>query len=114
MSVKRVNAETVRPRRPAARTAEGRENQLISQAVDLASRQLEDGTASAQVITHFLKLATVERQLELEKTRNENRLLEAKIEGLAQQGRIEELYENAIKVMGEYAGHDVEDVIDDY
>lgn len=113
MAATRRTTEPEKPRRPVARTAEARENQLISLTVDLAQKQLEEGTASAQVMTHFLKLATVERQLELEKTRNENRLLEAKIEGLAQAGRIEALYADAIKVMGEYAGHETEEIIDE-
>lgn len=43
--------------RPAL-TPEARENQMISLAVDLAEQQLRDGTASSQVITHFLKLGT--------------------------------------------------------
>lgn len=41
-----------RSRRPAL-TPDARENQMISLAVDLAERQLEEGTASSQVITHF-------------------------------------------------------------
>ena len=50
-------------RRPPAKTPEARENQLVSLAVDLAERQLLDGTASAQVITHYLKLATEREKL---------------------------------------------------
>lgn len=37
--------------RPAL-TPEARENQLISLASDLAEKQLREGTASSQVITH--------------------------------------------------------------
>ena len=49
--------------RPAL-TAEARENQMISLAVDLAEKQLQEGTASSQVITHFLKLGTTKAELE--------------------------------------------------
>ena len=45
-------------RHAPAKTPKGRENQLISLAVDLAEKQLQEGTASSQVITHFLKLGT--------------------------------------------------------
>ena len=41
--------------RPAL-TPEAREQQLIAKATNLAEKQLDEGTASSQVITHFLKL----------------------------------------------------------
>lgn len=91
---------------PPARTPEGREGQLISLATDLTERQLIDGTASAQVITHYLKLGSTRERLEQERLQQENELLKAKIEQLASNKRIEELYENAIQSMREYGGHD--------
>ena len=89
--------------RPAL-TPEARENQMISLAVDLAARQLQEGTASAQVITHFLKLGTTKAELEKEKLERENELLRAKTESLQSTQRMEELYENAIKAMQRYGG----------
>lgn len=88
---------------PAA-TPEERENQLISLAFDRAEQQLRDGTASAQVITHFLKLGTVKAEYEVEKLRKENALLEAKTEAIESTQRIEELYSNAIEAMKKYRG----------
>ena len=35
---------------------EARENQVIAAAMNLAEEQILNGTASSQVITHFLKL----------------------------------------------------------
>lgn len=93
-----------RPRRPPATTPESRENQLIAAAVELAERQLTDGSASAQVITHYLKLGTSREKLEQEKLRNENELTKAKIEGLASAARIEDLYSNALQAMRTYQG----------
>ncbi len=84
------------PRRPAT-TQEGRENQLISLASDLAERQLVAGNASAQVITHFLKLGSTREKLEQERLHRENLLLSAKVEQIASSRRIEELYETALK-----------------
>lgn len=91
---------------PPATTPEARENQLIGLAVDLAEQQLRDGTASAQVITHYLKLATTKERLEQELLRKDLALKEAKTEALQSAKRIEELYDNAIAAMRHYNGSD--------
>lgn len=96
-------------RRPPARTPEEQEKQMISMAMDLAEKQLSEGTASAQVITHFLKLATTKEILEKEKLEKENELLTAKAESLQSQKKIEELYEQAISAMRTYSGSITED-----
>lgn len=98
-----------RPRRRKATTPEGRENQLISLAFDLAEKQLSDGTASAMVITHWLKAASTRSKLEEEKLRKENILLEARAEALESQKNVEALYAEAIKAMRSYQGQDVEE-----
>lgn len=85
-------------------TEEGRESQLVAMAVDLAERQLIEGTASSQVITHFLKLGTQQAKLEREKLARENELLRAKTEALHSAKRVEELYEEALKAMRTYSG----------
>lgn len=92
-----------------ALTPEARENQLISLAMDRAEEQLLEGTASSQVITHFLKLATTKAELEKEKLERENELLRAKTESIQSAQRIEELYENAIKAMQRYGGQSGDD-----
>lgn len=94
-------------RRPPARTPEDRERQLISLAVDLAEQQLSSGTASAQVITHYLKLATEREKAEVARIKNDNRLTDAKIDQMASAHRQEELYDKAIKAMREYSGQSV-------
>jgi len=90
--------------RPAT-TLKGREDQLIALAVDVAEDQLRRGTASAQVITHYLKLGTTREQLEQERLTRENALLTAKVESLASAKRVEELYANALKAMRVYSGN---------
>ena len=92
------------PRHAPARTPEGRENQLISAAIDLAEKQLREGTASSQVITHFLKLGTEKERLEREKLEQENLLTREKINAMKSAERIEQLYENAIEAMKRYGG----------
>lgn len=91
-------------KKPPARTPEEQEKRMISMAMDLAEKQLSEGTASAQVITHFLKLATTKEELEKEKLIKENKLLNAKAESLQSNSKIEELYEQAISAMRTYSG----------
>lgn len=90
--------------RPPATTPDGRERQLIALAVDLAEEQIRNGSASAQVITHFLKLASTREKLEQQRLENENKLLVAKVESLASVGRIEELTAKALAAFRSYAG----------
>nr|DAW19384.1 MAG TPA: hypothetical protein [Caudoviricetes sp.] len=100
---KKLQKDTRPLTRPAV-TPEGREDQMISLAVDLAEKQLREGTASSQVITHFLKLATTRENLEKEKLRHENELLKAKTEVLQSSKHVEELYAKAIDAMRSYSG----------
>lgn len=90
--------------RPAL-TPEARENQMISLAVDLAEKQLLEGTASSQVITHYLKLGSTKERLEKEKLEEENKLLKARTEALQSAKRVEELYADAIAAMKRYSGN---------
>lgn len=106
--------QTARRRAPAL-TPEDREDQLISLAVDLAEKQMREGTASAQVITHYLKLGSTKERLEKEKLAKENLLLQAKTESLQSLKRTEELYQNALNAMRSYSGNQSkEDDYDDY
>lgn len=89
--------------RPAL-SPESRENQMIALAVDLAEQQLRDGTASSQVITHYLKLGTTKEKLEKEKLIEENKLLRAKTDNLRAQKDMAEVYANAIAAMKNYSG----------
>lgn len=91
-------------RRPPARTTEEAENRLIGLATDLAEKQMREGTASAQVITHYLKLGSSREHLEQERMRLENSLTGAKIEALEAHGRVEELYTQALSAMRSYQG----------
>ena len=93
-----------RKMRPAM-TPEARENQLISLAVDLAEQQLRDGTASSQVITHYLKLGSTKERIEKEILEKQKELIEAKTQSLQSAKRIEELYVSALDAMRNYSGH---------
>lgn len=90
---------------PPAKTPEARENQLIDLAIDQAEKQLREGTASSQVVVHFLKLASTNNRLEKEKLEAENNLLRAKIDAVESSKKSEELYQQAIDAMKKYGGH---------
>jgi len=96
-----------KPLRPAT-TPEAREGQLVALATNLAEQQLRDGSASAQVITHYLRHGSQREQLERQRLENENLLTQAKIEQLQSQARVEEMYAEALKAMKTYAGSEEE------
>ena len=98
--------------RPAL-TREARENQMISLAVDLAEQQLRDGTASSQVITHYLKLGSTKERIEKEILEKQRDLISAKTDQIQSQKRIEELYSEAIKAMQRYSGSGGRDEYED-
>lgn len=100
----KVSSESGKRSRPAL-TPEARESQMISLAVNLAEQQLRDGTASSQVITHYLKLGTMKERQEREKLEEEIKLLRAKTEAIESAKHIEELYADAIKAMQSYSGN---------
>ena len=94
---------SVRRGRPAM-TPEARENQLISLAVDLAEQQLRDGTASSQVITHYLKIGSTRERIEKEILEEQKKLVEAKTQSLKSKDHLEELFAQAIDAMRRYSG----------
>jgi hypothetical protein len=82
---------------------------MISAAERLAAQQLADGTASAQVITHYLKLGSTREQLEQKRLEGELRLQEAKIKAMASTERLETLYTQAMQSLRGYRGESVDD-----
>lgn len=114
MAAIRKGNEPAKSRRPPATTPEARENQLISLAVDLAEKQMREGTASSQTISHFLKLGSSREKLEQERLSRENELLAEKAASLASQKRVEELYRTALDAMRSYAGQEPIGNTDDY
>lgn len=110
---KQKNSKCERKIRPAL-TPEARENQMIALAVDLAEKQLLEGTASSQVITHYLKLGTMKEKIEREILEKQKELIEAKTENLQSAKRIEELYKEALDAMKNYSGQNNKGEDDEY
>lgn len=104
-------------RRPAATTPEARENQLIAMAYDHAEKQIQEGTVSAQVLSHFLKLGSTREKLEQQRLEMEVEFMGIKAEAAKSEARVEELYAEAIAAMRRYSGQQSiapeDDVFDD-
>lgn len=103
--ISRASAQKRTRRR--ALSPEAREQQLISLATDLAEQQLMDGTASAQVITHYLKLGSSKEKKDLEKAEAEIALMKARIESLQREERVEELFRSALDSFKVYSGQTI-------
>lgn len=90
-----------REQRPAS-TPESREQQLVSLAVDLAERQIRDGTASAAVITHFLKIGTARETMEREILGKQAAFLEAKAASINKDKDQEDIAKAAMEALKNY------------
>lgn len=82
---------------------QGMEDKLISLAMQEAQRQMESGTASAQVITHFLKLGSKRAEVELEKIRRESDLIKEKIESEQSGQKMAEMIEDVLDALRSYS-----------
>lgn len=103
----------VKNKRSPGRTPEDREDRLISMAIDLAEKQIREGTASSQVITHFLRLGSTKEKLEKQILKNQNELLIAKTSAIKSGESYKETADNAIKAFSTYSGssdNDYEDL----
>ena len=103
MATRRVSQSDAEqtPHRKAT-TPEARENQLVALAMNLAEKQLRDGTASAQVVSHYLKAGSSREYLEKQRLAMDVELMRAKREVMESHAKMEELYEKAIQAMQGY------------
>lgn len=95
-----TSKQKIRP----SQTQEGREDQLVALAINLAEEQLLAGTASSQVISHFLKIGSTKERIEREILKEQKDLIKAKTEQLKSEKRVEELYSEALNAMRRYSG----------
>ena len=95
---------TNRPQEPPAQDPVAREKQLINLAVDLAEKQLIEGTASPSVVTHYLKLASTRETVEREILEKQVKLITAKTDSISQAKDTEEMVKQAIDAMRTYSG----------
>lgn len=103
-----IRKPTEIPRPLPPRTEEEQEKRACGLAMDLAMKWMEEGTAPAQVVVHFLKIASIREQAELDKTKKEISLLEAKIKSFEVNEMQTEKYDEILRCMSEYAGKESE------
>ena len=103
------SVEKIERRRAPASSPEARENQLIALAEARAEEQLRNGTASSQVICHYLRLGSQREKLEREKLKSEVEMLVAKKEAIESAKRVEELYSEAMRAVRSYRGEGDDD-----
>ena len=96
-------AKKVRRAEPP-RSPESVEKEMIGLAMDLAEQRLRDGTASNQIILHFLNLGSSRENLEQEMLKKKSDNLDAKTASIKSAASQEELYQKAIKALKEYNG----------
>lgn len=110
--MKKITNDKEKPVLRPAFTVEERENRLIALAMDRAEERLKDGTASNQMICHFLKLGSSRERLDQQNIAEEISLKKAKRDALNSAKEIEVLYTDAMRAMQRYHGQmdDEEDV----
>lgn len=109
MTARRKNDEPEQPRRPPPTSPDAQETEMIALAVSEAEKQIREGRASSQVLTHYLKLGSSRESLEQERLRREVQLLEKKVEEMESARRVEELMAEAIDAFRSYSGQDLDD-----
>lgn len=103
---KTTSVTSIEPPERLPTTPEEVERLNIGYAADLARRQLRDGTVSAQVHVHYLKLGTKEAALQLKNLEADFELKKARVEQIANTEKMAEMFEEAIKAMVTYQGGD--------
>ena len=91
-------------RDPPALTPEARQEQLIAKAERLAERKLEDGTASPQIIVHYLRLATEREKKNQELIDAEIALKKAKVQAIENAAEFKELFNEGMAMFKKYSG----------
>ena len=109
-------ARTATKQKLPAPNPEIAEQRCIDASFSLALRQLEDGSASPSVITHFLKMGTEKTRLERENLEKETALLKTREHAIRSAEQTEKIYSDAVQAMKIYTGQmsDEDDEDDDY
>ena len=85
------------------------ENRLIAKSFQLAEERIDNGTATAAEIVHFLKAGSVKQREEMEKLREENALLRAKTSAIESEKDRAILYRDVILALGNYRTESTDD-----
>lgn len=97
------------PKSRPARTPDELENKLISLTYTVVEKQIREGKASSQVLSHFLKLGSKTERLQQEKMILEQQLLKARADQIVSSEKNGELLEKALRAFAGYRGEEVEE-----
>lgn len=111
--VRRTEVKSTRIKPQSALSAEQRENQIISLAMDEAERRIRDGTASSQLLSIFIKAGSIKEKKELELLEYQKELAKAKTENLQAAQNMNELLVAAMKAFTVYSGETDDDFDED-
>lgn len=79
------------------------EKKMISLALKQAEEQLQQGTASSQVVTHFLRLASSRHKEEMEELKLKNQLLQEKIAAEQSGAQMAEMVQEVLSALKSYS-----------
>ena len=85
-------------------SVEAHQNQMISLANKCAEEQLRKGTASSQIICHYLKMGSERERLAVEQAKADLELTKAKTKAIESSERMDEMFTKALKVFSSYRG----------
>lgn len=108
----KTSSDSMKRRRPAL-SPEAEEDEMIALAVARAKEQLIDGTASSQIIVHYLKMASTEERIKREILEKQKDLIEAKTHSIQSTARSEEIAKKALDAFRHYSGHGGDDEYED-
>ena len=91
-------------REPPALTVEGRFDQLVALAVDLAEERLLDKSASNQLVAEIIRYGSQKEKLMRDKIQRETEMLAAKAEALKAQETSMRMIDEAMKAFAAYSG----------
>lgn len=109
MAKRKESSEKVSRKIRPALTPEAEENQCISLAMQAAKEQLMNGTASSQVIVHFLKLGSSKEKIEKEILEKQKDLITAKTDQIHSTKQTGDLYKDAAESLAIYQGNSKDD-----
>lgn len=105
MARRSIDDEHSAPRRRSpAKTPEEQESVLISKSLKLIEKQIDDGSASSQVLSLYAKLGSTRERLEQERLRNENAVLRKKVESMEAAIDVRNLMSEALDAFKGYTG----------
>lgn len=85
-----------------AYSIEARQNQMIALATNEAEKRIRDGTASSQIIVHYLQLGTTLAQLKEKEIEQKCAMMEAKQKTYESMANMEELAADALDALRSY------------